>query len=341
MTAYDNIITTADTVEALNQEFIKNFRGEYDRFEEILGLFPVETRKAGSALYQYAISGSLNDGEFALTSDEAVVDGKTYYTRSGSAGAYVYTVVDDPKTASIASYYELVGASGKHYVEGDFIARSKYTLTKSLVGESEFAPYAKQTTAQAILKGGFTNAVLRTDRKMQQQVRASILSDFFAFLGNGTGTATGVGLQAALAMADAALGDSMETNGDEPGAIVHFVNRQDAAAYLGKAPVTMQTSFGLTYLESFLGVENVILTNKVASGALVVTPVENIHVYGIDFAELGESGLSYESDSLGLIGVHHAADYDYASAETYVVRGATFLPEITDYIVKGTVAASA
>lgn len=337
MTAYDNIITTADTVEALNQEFIKNFRGEYDRFEEILGLFPVEVRKAGSALYQYAVSGSLNDGEFEATSDQAVVTGKTYYTRSGSAGAYVYTKVDSPKTASIASYYELTAASGKHYVEGDFIARSKYVLTKTPIGEIEFAPYAKQTTAQAILKGGFENAVLRTDRKMLQQVRAAILADFFAFLANGTGTATGAGLQAALAMADAALGDSMETNGDEPGAIVHFVNRQDAAAYLGSAEITTQTAFGLTYLKSFLGVENVLLTNKVASGNLVVTPVENIHIYGLDFAELGDAGLSYVSDSLGLIGVHHAADYDYASAETYVVRGATFLPEITDYIVKGTV----
>ena len=337
MTAYDNIITTADTVEALNQEFVKNFRGEYDRFEEILGLFPVETRKAGSALYQYAVSGSLNDGEFAATSDQALVEGKAYYTRSGSAGAYVYTKVASPKVANIASYYELTAASGKNYVEGDFIARSKYTLTKSPVGEVEFAPYAKQTTAQAILKGGFENAVLRTDRKMQQQVRSAILADFFAFLANGTGTATGVGLQAALAMADAALGDTMETNGDEPGAIVHFVNRQDAAAHLGSANITTQTAFGLTYLENFLGVENVLLTNKVASGNLVVTPVENIHIYGLDFAELGDAGLSYVADSLGLIGVHHAADYDYASSETYVVRGATFLPEITDYIVKGTV----
>jgi hypothetical protein len=341
MTAYDNIITTADVVAALDREFIANFRGEYDRFAEILGLFPVETMKAGTALYQYAVSGSLNDGEFALTSDEAVVEGKTYYTRSGSAGAYVYTKVEDPKTASIASYYELVAASGKNYVEGDFIARSKYTLTKTPVGEIEFAPYAKQTTAQAILKGGFENAVLRTDRKMQQQLRAAILNDFFAFLGNGTGTATGVGLQAALAKADAVLGDTMETNGDEPGPIVHFVNRQDAATYLGEATITTQTAFGLTYLENFLGTENVLLTNKVASGSLIVTPVENIHIYGLDFDALGTAGLSYASDDLGLIGVHHASDYDYASAETYAVRGANFMPEITDYIVKGTVAPSA
>jgi len=296
MTVRENTIKKADVVSALDKEFIANFRGEFDRFAEILGLFPVEVVPAGTALYKYNISGSL-----------------------------LNTTTTD-------------GSSGSAYIEGDFIARSKYAVTKSSVGSMEFKPYAKQTTAQAILKGGFENAVLRTDRKMIQQLRAAILSDFFTFMSaNGTGSASGVGLQAALANADAVLGDTMETNGDEPGRVVHFVNRQDAAEYLGKAEITTQTAFGLTYLENFLGVEDVILTNKVSEGSFIVTPVENIHIYGLDFGALGDAGLAYESEDLGLVGVHHAADYDYASAETYAVRGAVFLPEITNYIVKATI----
>ena len=43
---------------------------------------------------------------YALTTDTAVVAGKTYYTRSGSEGAYVYTKVTTPSTSDIASYYE-------------------------------------------------------------------------------------------------------------------------------------------------------------------------------------------------------------------------------------------
>ena len=43
---------------------------------------------------------------YAKTSDEAVVEGKTYYTRSGSSPNYVYTPVAEPSTASISSYYE-------------------------------------------------------------------------------------------------------------------------------------------------------------------------------------------------------------------------------------------
>lgn len=301
MAVYDNIITTDDVVEALDQEFIANFRGEYDRFAELVGLFSVESLPAGTALHQLKITGTLDN------------------TASGDAGT-----------------------SGTGYVEGDFIKRSHYEVDKVPWGEIEFAPYAKQTTAQAILKGGFEQSVLRTDAKMLSQIRAAILTDMFTALGNGSGTATGVGLQAALAMTDAKLGDTMETNGDEGGNVIHFVNRQDAAEYLGKAPVTTQTAFGLTYLESFLGVENVLLTNKVAKGTIIATPAENIHVYSLDFKSLGDAGLVYESaNSLGLIGVHHAADYDHASAETYAVRGAVFLPEVLDYIVKGTIAPSA
>jgi hypothetical protein len=44
---------------------------------------------------------------YELTSDTALVSGKTYYTRSGSAGSYTYTAVASPNVASIATYYEL------------------------------------------------------------------------------------------------------------------------------------------------------------------------------------------------------------------------------------------
>ena len=47
------------------------------------------------------------DATYAKTSDVAVVEGKTYYTRSGSSGNYTYTVVASPADASIGSYYEM------------------------------------------------------------------------------------------------------------------------------------------------------------------------------------------------------------------------------------------
>ena len=45
---------------------------------------------------------------YKTTSDEAVVEGKDYYTRSGSSSTgYTYTKVETPSTSDIATYYEV------------------------------------------------------------------------------------------------------------------------------------------------------------------------------------------------------------------------------------------
>lgn len=44
---------------------------------------------------------------YALTEDTDIDEGKTYYTRSGDAGSYVYTEVADPKKGSLSTYYEI------------------------------------------------------------------------------------------------------------------------------------------------------------------------------------------------------------------------------------------
>ena len=340
--AKPNIIKSTDIDGALSVEFIRNFKGEYDRLAEILGIFGVTRRAAGTALYQYTVSGSLNNGVYEATADTDIDAKKTYYTRSGSAGAYVYTAVDDPKKASIASYYELVESSGTAYEEGTEVALSHYTVSKTPIGDLSPIPYRKMTTAKAILQDGYDAAVLKTDKKMLSQIRAQLIAQFFTFLGNGTGTpAQGVtvnSLQSALAYADAALQNAMETNGDETdGAFVHFVNRDDAADYLATATITTQTLFGMTYLENFLGVQNVFLTNQIAKGNVFATSADNIHAYGIDFGALAEGGLVYQTESNGLIGVAHKGAYDYASAETNVMTGLQLIPEVLDYIVKATI----
>lgn len=59
---------------------------------------------------------------YAKTSDQAVVAGKTYYTRSGSSPNYVYTPVAEPTDANIGSYYEKTAAGQiayTTYVFGD------------------------------------------------------------------------------------------------------------------------------------------------------------------------------------------------------------------------------
>ena len=58
---------------------------------------------------------------YAKTSDTDIVAGKTYYTRSGSSGSYVYTAVASPVVGDIANYYEVTGGDTAYvtYVLGD------------------------------------------------------------------------------------------------------------------------------------------------------------------------------------------------------------------------------
>ena len=52
-----------------------------------------------------------NVNAYALTEDEDIVEGKTYYTRSGSEGSYVYTAVENPVKASLGTYYEVTATT--------------------------------------------------------------------------------------------------------------------------------------------------------------------------------------------------------------------------------------
>ena len=219
---------------------------------------------------------------------------------------------------------QLGSSSGTSYVEGDEVALSKFTATYEPVGEAEAFPYRRMTTHKAIQQSGYVNAVLKTDKHMASLVRRGIVSQFFSFLLKGTGAATGKGLQACAAAVDAKLGNTLETNGD-------------AADYLGNATITDQNLFGLTYLENFLGLSGVFLTNQVAKGTMIATPADNIRIFGVDFGELATSGLTYTVSDSGLIGVAHTPAYDHVSVETNVLAGATFFPEVKDYIVKGTI----
>lgn len=297
MAAIDNTIKKADMATALDVEMIRNFNQEYDRLADILGIVSPEVVAAGTALYQYTLTGELNNA-----------------AGEGSS-------------------------SGSAYIEGDKVALSKYTLTKEAIGEIPLKPYARLTTAAAILKSGYENAILRTDKKMLQQVRAGIIADFFTFLANGTGEATGTNLQGALAFAAAKLGDTLETNGDAAEDYVYFVNRQDIAGYLANASITTQTVFGMDYLENFLGVSNIFATSKVAKGTLYCTPASNIHFYGVDFSTLDQAGLDYVTMDGGLIGVSHEPEKDRVSTRTDVLTGALMLAEVKDYIVKATISA--
>ena len=220
--------------------------------------------------------------------------------------------------------------------EGELIPLSKYTTEEVAVGEVKLNKWRKGTTAEAILKGGYDQAVGATTDKMVKDIQKTIRGDLFTFMKTGTGTATGATLQAALANGWGKLAVLFEDDAVET---VFFLNPMDVSNYLGTAQVDMQTLFGMNYIKNFLGLGDVFLNSNVEQGKYYATAKENIVLYYVNVGA-GDirSAFGLTTDETGYIGINEYADKDTARVIDLVMSGVTFFPERKDGIVVGTIA---
>ena len=219
--------------------------------------------------------------------------------------------------------------------EGDLIPLSKYQTQAVSYAEIVLKKWRKATSAEAIIEKGYDQAVQMTTDRMLKDVQKGIRTDFFTFLATGTGSATGATFQAALAQAWGKLQVLFEDDSIEA---VYFMNPLDVADYLATAQITMQTAFGMTYVENFLGLGTVIFDSKVQEGTIYATAKDNIVLYyvPVNGADLGNA-FSFTSDQTGLIGIHEEADYKHMTAEDTVMSGVVLFAERLDGIVKSTI----
>lgn len=226
--------------------------------------------------------------------------------------------------------------AGGTVAEGELIPLSKYKTEEVPVGEVKLNKWRKATTAEAILKGGYDQAVGATTDKMVKDIQKTIRTGFFGFLAKGGSTATGAGLQAALANGWGKLQVLWE---DDAVDTVYFVNPMDVSDYLGSAQVSVQTAFGMSYIENFLGLGRVFLNSSVPQGKFYATAAENVVLYHVDVTNsaLAQS-FDLSTDELGYIGINEYPDKPHACVEDLVLSGVTFFPERLDGIVVGTIA---
>lgn len=225
--------------------------------------------------------------------------------------------------------------------EGEVIPLSKYQRNKTPVGEITLNKWRKATSAEAIMKSGYDEAVRATDAALLKDIQKTVRTSFFTLL-NGTITGstsvTGVGLQAALAAAWSQLQVKFE---DDTAAAVYFVNPLDIGDYLASASITVQTAFGMNYVEDFLGLGTVILSSQITQGTFVATAKENIVLYYLtmngDIA--GKFGLTV--DQLGLIGAKFDIPTENrAQLESLVMSGTQFFIEYAAGVIKGTISSA-
>lgn len=220
--------------------------------------------------------------------------------------------------------------------EGELIPLSHYETEEVPVGEAKLNKWRKATTAEAILKGGYEQAVGMTTDKLVKDVQKTVRTDFFKFLATGTGVSSGNGLQAALANAWGQLQVLFE---DDAVDTVYFLNPLDVADYLGNAQVTMQTAFGMNYIENFLGLGTVFMNSSVPKGKLYATAKENVVLYHVNVSSGDiKNAFALTTDKTGLVGIREYPDEDHARVMDLVMSGVTFFPERLDGIVVGTIA---
>lgn len=219
--------------------------------------------------------------------------------------------------------------------EGEDIPLSKYDNKLDRTITVDFEKWRKQTTLEAVAKRGYGQAVTKTDDKMLRDIQKGIRSGIFNFLATGTGTATGSNFQKALANSWGKLSTVFEDDDATP---VYFVNPMTIASYLGSAQVTLQTAFGFSYIENFLGLGTVVMASNIAESKVIATAKENINVYHANCS--GIDGFDYYSDETGLVGIHHDPTYNNACYETYAVSALTLFPEFLDRIIVGTISGS-
>lgn len=237
-------------------------------------------------------------------------------------------------------YYTTTGTlQDGNVAEGEIIPLSQYQRNKTPIGEITLKKWRKAASAEAILKSGYSEAVLETDAKLLLDVQTGIRTDFFNNLKGIDGTVVGAStLQMVLAKTWGNLQVLFENDAIEA---VHFLHPLTIAEYLGAANISLQTAFGFNYISDFLGLGTIVMTSQVPQGQVISTAKENLIMYYVPVSSDAMSSLGVTSDETGYIGIKSGyPTEERAQVESLVLSGIQFLVEYADGVVFGQIDAT-
>ena len=222
---------------------------------------------------------------------------------------------------------------------GHVIPYSKATITQAAKGDLEIKKYAKAVPIEDVNKYGAAIAVEKSDDAFLTKLQNEVLNNFYTFLNTGTLTGEAATWQAALAKAQGEVLNKFASMQKDVTSVVGFANILDAYDYLGASEITVQTRFGVQYVEDFLGYSVLFLlpAPRVARGTVIATPVENMDLYYIDpsDSDFAKLGLNYTTQGeTNLIGFHAQGNYGTAVGESYAIMGMALWAEYIDGIAK-------
>lgn len=232
--------------------------------------------------------------------------------------------------SQIKIYKSEVTKANGNVGEGETIPLSKVTRRLDHTLTLEFNKYRKVTTAEAIQSSGFQAAVTDTDSKLLKEIHGDVKKEIFDFVGTGNTKANGADFQKALGAGLGQLAVKWEDNDVQS---VAFVNPIDFYNYVGAADITMQTAFGLQYIQNFMGVNTVILSGNVKQGTIDLTASQNINYAYAAINGALSSAFDLTTDETGLIGVAHNPVNESLSYQTVIFRAGQLFAERLDGVV--------
>lgn len=224
--------------------------------------------------------------------------------------------------------------------EGEEIPFSQFSVAPVSYDTISVRKYAKALTLETVIENGVETSVGMTDEEFKQQLIDVILADMYNALLAGTLTSEESTFQMAVSMAVGRVKDKFKKMHKAATGVAVFVNTLDVYSYLGGAQITVQTAFGMDYVEKFLGADIVFFSSEVPQGRVIATPVNNMKVYYVDpgDSEFAQIELAYTADpEVPYIGFHTEGNYRRAQSEDYAIMGIKIFFEYVDAVAVMTI----
>lgn len=248
----------------------------------------------------------------------------------------IMRVIEKPAGTVLKSKYATVTLQNS-VGEGEEIPYSQATVATKDYATITVEKYAKGVSIEAINEHGYDDAVGLTDDQFLYELQTNVTSRFYTFIGTGTLISAKSSFQAALAEAQGRVRNKWKVMHKGITDVIGFCNILDAYDYLGAANITVQSEFGLNYIENFLGYSKLFLCGdtEVARGKIYATPIENLILYYVSPADsdFARAGLVFTTDGqTNLIGFHVQGNYGTAVSESFALMGMTLMAEYLDGI---------
>ena len=178
--------------------------------------------------------------------------------------------------------------------EGDEIPLSQYTVEEKVFDTIKIEKYRKGVSLEAIAERGYEAAVQMTDDEFKSDLQNKVTDRFYTQLKKGSLVGHESTWQMAVAMAIGKVKNKFETMKRTATGTAVWVNTLDVYKYIGAADITLQTAFGMSYIQNFLGADIVFVSSQIPENTVIATPLNNIIAYYVDpgDSEFVKAGLS-------------------------------------------------